>query len=113
VTDLSPVDVNADRSLVGLGSELGLAHELMTVLALAAADGVERVLVVALADHLDVLAARQHERLLSPLLPAVPATSANSESHQFHRRAAPAVPARARCRAALRLSAVTHGQRAV
>jgi hypothetical protein len=64
---LPAVDEDADRPfvvlVVGLRTELGLTHQLVAFVTLAAADGVESVLVVALTNDLDDLAPRQKKRL--------------------------------------------------
>jgi hypothetical protein len=64
---LLAIHIDADGVLVvlvvGFGPELGLAHQLVPFLALAAADHIECVLVVALANNLDGLAAGQDQRL--------------------------------------------------
>src|SRR5262245_27369513 len=64
---LLAIHIGADGVLVvlvvGLRPELGLAHQLVPFLALAAADHIERVLVVALANNLDGPTARQDQRL--------------------------------------------------
>jgi hypothetical protein len=52
-TDGAPVVL-----VVGFRPQLGLTHQLMALLPLAAADRIECVLVVALANNLDCLAAR-------------------------------------------------------